>query len=1347
MLSRRPGRTDDSFARRPVSNAQGVASASVFIARAIFLLVVLVGVRGCYSEGPAPGNNRSSGSLSDTPRTKRDAGTGSAETDAWAPPTEPELADAKNTTPADDATSGACPPARTLELTTARSAVLTGSTQPSLLFTRDLFESFKGACGSCHVEDDQGGFKVNPTTFKQDMNRNPPNDKNGVLGRIRSNDPTMVMPPGSAPASSRDPTKDPYLLLAAQLEVWFDEGSPPDFYSPPMSTSTSGPAYVMSKAVGEALTNLGNCIPSKSLAFLRADAADTLDTKFAAMTSLPLTLQETDLTTFDSAVLAQTGVFSYSPTYPLWSDNAHKMRHVRVPHGKSIVFSKDTQGFTIPDNTRFYKTFTKKVVERDGTVHYRKVETRLIVARAPSGVDANGDDVQGALFGTYVWNDDETEATLLQDPLNSGKPFADKIRTLIADEAAYDRITQHTMDGGAAGGDLQTLALQRAGATRTYAIPSSDRCMQCHMGSPSRSFVLGFTPLQASRRPLGVGGVLEEPGPDELTQLERLISYGVISGVTDPSDIALLEKSEGSRLPRNDYELLAQGYMVGNCAHCHNPRGFASISNKETLQQTLSFLPGTGPIDGIFQMPLDKVSPRITRDLGGTVHIPYITPSLYDYPGVADLNRTAAHPLSAPEIGNSSESFTPPYFVFAPWRSLIYRNVDTPFAYGADLALFPHMPMNVPGFDCRLPRIMADWMVSIPAVRVNPGTPEQVTQADTEDPGTFLHDNEGTDTAEQPYKEVSPGDPGYAAAKAQANQRLAFYHNPPSPNYSRYHYCPDTTDIVDPTVTGADVHHLTPSDVQIYTDSSGTQYRVPADYTLTGQFDHTEDGTHVPSTVLSTAPTWPAEGIPDRPHWVRTDTSDPPGPWLPRQAEWNDVLVKHVYSVFGDKDADSLADIKTVVEMLNPSAGPTTSGAHLTQALGTFANAPFAYGLWKNSSACASKLASHGFKTLGSYTGASRMRWMDIPQPTPGKTLPAPTDFTVTPDQNAGAYVYSELPGAAIYNMVCVNCHGPQADSHGRQADTLQIMTGGDARVANFRDGLFGPVSAPGSNLERVFGVTGTDGGVPSGLTPYDWAARYMAFMALGGTTKLIPQPILNVVSNTPIFGVPRAIPQVGSANMLGTVQYLCYSLLFPGSAPSSLGILKVDPGFGSTDQWDSHNVPWEATFGSYDGARKSLTQNGPLALWFGDAELFARMCSIDNPPPVRVLSVDGSGAIDLSFLDGRTYPKDQKVGTDQMTVETGVSPTNLLPWCLTGDPNKLSALTRPVGPDDKVDLPLCPSLVNDPTNLLDLPDLRSWSFRGAINGGFSVFEYLKATKIDQTVQVLPAYDQCSALQ
>ena len=148
--------------------------------------------------------------------------------------------------------------------------------------------------------------------------------------------------------------------------------------------------------------------------------------------------------------------------------------------------------------------------------------------------------------------------------------------------------------------------------------------------------------------------------------------------------------------------------MLGNCAHCHNPRGFPTVTYPQ-LAPVLNFLPSaTG---GIFQFPLEVTSPRITRGLGGAHQIAYITPSLMDLS--ESPNWFGAQPGPSVTVA-----------AYAPWRSLIYRNVDTPFTYTIDYGLYPHMPMNTPGYDCRVKRVMSDWMVSIPAVRKNPQIPE-----------------------------------------------------------------------------------------------------------------------------------------------------------------------------------------------------------------------------------------------------------------------------------------------------------------------------------------------------------------------------------------------------------------------------------------------------------------------------------------------------------------------------------------------------------------------------------------------------------------------------------------------
>ncbi len=56
-------------------------------------------------------------------------------------------------------------------------------------------------------------------------------------------------------------------------------------------------------------------------------------------------------------------------------------------------------------------------------------------------------------------------------------------------------------------------------------------------------------------------------------------------------------------------------------------------------------------------------------------------------------------------------------------------------------------------------------------------------------------------------------------------------------------------------------------------------------------------------------------------------------------------------------------------------------------------------------------------------------------------------------------------------------------------------------------------------------------------------AARYMVWMALGGTEVIIPSDVLQIVDVTPVFGVPRDLGTT-SANMLASAKGLCESLL-----------------------------------------------------------------------------------------------------------------------------------------------------------------------------------------------------------
>ena len=524
---------------------------------------------------------------------------------------------------------------------------------------------------------------------------------------------------------------------------------------------------------------------------------------------------------------------------------------VRVPQGKSIRFDEETQRFDIPANTRFYKTFLKKVTDYYGNERYRKLETRIIVSRPDDG------DQPTALFGSYKWNDDETEAVLQETPYRDGTGFTDDVFTYITDERKEDEVLRE------APLNLASRA-QETGAARTYAIPGSERCIHCHMGAPNASFVLGFTPLQLLRRPEGEGGVYEAPKGDELDQLQRLIDYGVITGLRSANDVVVLEESQGDRKPRNEHELNAQGYMLGNCAHCHNPRGFPS-RREQVLADVLDFEPSER--GGVFQFPIDKVSPRTFRGESQQIPIPYVHPSMFDMPKNALYTRenVAAEEYSLKWIRNAAPNTAEVYLLdvwqgrintyspaegyegyerfrsfdlpddpgrplLAPWRSLIYRNVDAPFSYQDGTTIFPHMPMDTPGYDCRARRLLGQWMASIPA-RWKNAPPEQ---------RVFLEYLEMAEPEPVPYEEVLAGDAAYEDALAAAEARLLQFQQSP-----RYTHCPpEELDVLAPDVVSGAATAPFGDEVALYDDE--------------GEL----------SEIISLF------NVPGRPHYFKTDLKD-----------------------------------------------------------------------------------------------------------------------------------------------------------------------------------------------------------------------------------------------------------------------------------------------------------------------------------------------------------------------------------------------------------------------------------------------------------------------------------------
>jgi cytochrome c553 len=417
---------------------------------------------------------------------------------------------------------------------------------PSYSFD-ELKAEIDTACASCHLAPASrtGGFWYLSAHARSEVRSN--GQKVVVNGIADAADVILkVMSDNRMPPSNiRKSAPQKYEQLQRKIEDWIAAGKPEGRFALRMPTDNSAGGKTGWQS------DLGSCIPRTDQ--IGVDPAK--DELFAAATELPLKLSETDLFTLDSLELARKGTLSYNVEYPLWADNAEKGRYVHFPAiwdeqnqkwtSSGAAYNSTTGQFNVPPNTRFYKTFYKAVQSKTGETVFRKIETRIIVVRkAP----------QEALSGSYKWNSGETEAHLVTIPYRDGTPWKDDIFRVVVDE--------------------------NSGKTRKYAIPGKQRCVECHKGG--EDFVLGFTPLQLNRRPFGAAGRDREVGLDEMTQIERFIAAGVLKNISSANELPMLENSAG-RTARNVHETRLQGYMVGNCAHCHNPSGFAMKDNKVPL--------------------------------------------------------------------------------------------------------------------------------------------------------------------------------------------------------------------------------------------------------------------------------------------------------------------------------------------------------------------------------------------------------------------------------------------------------------------------------------------------------------------------------------------------------------------------------------------------------------------------------------------------------------------------------------------------------------------------------------------------------------------------------------------
>lgn len=210
----------------------------------------------------------------------------------------------------------------------------------------------------------------------------------------------------------------------------------------------------------------------------------------------PPVLSATGLYENITAKQVSAALLEFTPKYVLWSDGADKQRWIYLPECERIdSTAMDEWDFAV--GTRAFKEFSM-----DG----KRLETRMVHRFGPGPDDF--------LFAHYLWNTDESEASLITEDTAPSK--------LVSPKGAQ------------------------------YVIPTPDMCTRCHGerggpegGLPSR--YLGFSAIQLSHS--GPGATMRS-----LSDAGRLTR----------------SRASGYHLEANAVQEAALGYLHANCGHCHN---------------------------------------------------------------------------------------------------------------------------------------------------------------------------------------------------------------------------------------------------------------------------------------------------------------------------------------------------------------------------------------------------------------------------------------------------------------------------------------------------------------------------------------------------------------------------------------------------------------------------------------------------------------------------------------------------------------------------------------------------------------------------------------------------------
>lgn len=235
------------------------------------------------------------------------------------------------------------------------------------------------------------------------------------------------------------------------------------------------------------------------------------------------------------------GILQYDLNVELFSDYADKVRLIKLPQDEKMEY-RDSGVFEFPVGTIIAKTFAYWNDRRDATQGRRILETRIELLRDTGWYGAS-----------YVWNDEQTEATLVLG-----------------------------------GSDTQVAWIDEEGAEQEtrYQIPNANQCITCHSQDKTfvpigpiarnlnRPFVDHVARNQASATKTQLISMRQ---PSSTNQLEHWVSLEVLSGLPDANE-KIPEWPHLSDPESGTVETRARAWLDVNCAHCHSPGGSARTS-------------------------------------------------------------------------------------------------------------------------------------------------------------------------------------------------------------------------------------------------------------------------------------------------------------------------------------------------------------------------------------------------------------------------------------------------------------------------------------------------------------------------------------------------------------------------------------------------------------------------------------------------------------------------------------------------------------------------------------------------------------------------------------------------